>query len=96
MTGTGVGPELVRLDDVNAGYGQHVVLRDVSFHIHEDQFTGIVGPSGAGKTTLLRCCWAPWAPVRHRLAPARISASPTCPSWRPSTGTSRSRCSSAC
>jgi zinc/manganese transport system ATP-binding protein len=54
MTGTGVGPELVRLDDVNAGYGRHVVLHDVSFHIHEDQFTGIVGPSGAGKTTLLR------------------------------------------
>jgi zinc/manganese transport system ATP-binding protein len=54
MTGTGVGPELIRLDDVNAGYGQHVVLHDVSFHIHEDQFTGIVGPSGAGKTTLLR------------------------------------------
>jgi zinc/manganese transport system ATP-binding protein len=54
MTGTGVGPELVRLDGVAAGYGRHEVLHDVSFHIHEDQFTGIVGPSGAGKTTLLR------------------------------------------
>lgn len=54
MTGTGVGPELIRLDDVSAGYGHHTVLSDVSFHIHEDQFTGIVGPSGAGKTTLLR------------------------------------------
>jgi len=54
MTGTGVGPELLRLDDVDAGYGQQTVLHDVSFHIHEDQFTGIVGPSGAGKTTLLR------------------------------------------
>jgi len=54
MTGTGVGPELVRMDAVYAGYGHHPVLHDVSFHIHEDQFTGIVGPSGAGKTTLLR------------------------------------------
>jgi ABC-type Mn2+/Zn2+ transport system ATPase subunit len=54
MTGTGVGPELIRLDAVNAGYGRTTVLHDVSFHIHEDQFTGIVGPSGAGKTTLLR------------------------------------------
>ncbi|MDP1877281.1 MAG: metal ABC transporter ATP-binding protein [Actinomycetota bacterium] len=54
MTGTGVGPELVRLDGVSARYDQHVVLADVSFHVHEDQFTGIVGPSGAGKTTLLR------------------------------------------
>lgn len=54
MTGTGVGPELIRLSDVSASYGHTVVLHDVSFHVHEDQFTGIVGPSGAGKTTLLR------------------------------------------
>lgn len=54
MTGTGVGPELIRLDDVSASYGRNVVLHDVALHVHEDQFTGIVGPSGAGKTTLLR------------------------------------------
>ena len=54
MTGTGVGPELIRLDGVAASYGHHRVLDGVSFHVHEDQFTGIVGPSGAGKTTLLR------------------------------------------
>ena len=54
MTGTGVGPELIRLTGINATYGHHEVLHDVSFHVHEDQFTGIVGPSGSGKTTLLR------------------------------------------
>lgn len=54
MTATGVGPELIRLTDVDAGYDHEVVLHDVNVHVHEDQFTGIVGPSGAGKTTLLR------------------------------------------
>lgn len=54
MTATGVGPELIRLTGVDAGYGHDVVLRDVNIHVHEDQFTGIVGPSGSGKTTLLR------------------------------------------
>jgi zinc/manganese transport system ATP-binding protein len=54
VTGTGVGPELLRMSDVSAGYDQKTVLHDVSFHVHADQFTGIVGPSGAGKTTLLR------------------------------------------
>lgn len=54
MTGTGVGPELIQLNNVTAGYTHHPVLSDVNFHVHEDQFTGIVGPSGAGKTTLLR------------------------------------------
>ena len=63
MTGTGVGPELVRLDDVAASYGDSVVLHDVSFHVHEDQFTGIVGPSGAGKTTLLRVLLGTLKPV---------------------------------
>lgn len=45
---------MIRLDGVDAGYGHDVVLHDVDFHIHEQQFTGIVGPSGSGKTTLLR------------------------------------------
>ncbi|CAB4626706.1 unannotated protein [freshwater metagenome] len=54
MTGIGVGPELIELNDVTAGYTHHPVLSNVNFHVHEDQFTGIVGPSGAGKTTLLR------------------------------------------
>ena len=54
MTGTGVGPELIRLIEVDAGYNHQTVLHDVNIHVHEDQFTGIVGPSGSGKTTLLR------------------------------------------
>ena len=63
MTGTGAGPELIRLDGVAASYDGHRVLEAVSFHVHEDQFTGIVGPSGAGKTTLLRLLLQTLAPV---------------------------------
>ncbi|MDD2857497.1 MAG: metal ABC transporter ATP-binding protein [Candidatus Nanopelagicales bacterium] len=63
MTGIGVGPELISLDGVVAGYTHHPVLTDVTFHVHEDQFTGIVGPSGAGKTTLLRLLLGTLAPM---------------------------------
>ncbi len=63
MTGTGVGPELIRLEGVAAAYGHNPVLSDVSLHVHEDQFTGIVGPSGAGKTTLLRLFLGTMKPV---------------------------------
>jgi zinc/manganese transport system ATP-binding protein len=79
MTGTGVGPELIRLDGVTASYGHHVVLSDVSFHVHEDQFTGIVGPSGAGKTTLLRLILGTLQPVAgtvSREAGLRVSYVP--------------------
>jgi ABC-type Mn2+/Zn2+ transport system ATPase subunit len=54
VTGTGVGPPLISLEHVSAGYDHNIVLADVTLTIREDQFTGIVGPSGAGKTTLLR------------------------------------------
>jgi len=54
MTGTGVGPILIDMLAVDAGYRGSHVLHNVDFEVHEDQFTGIVGPSGAGKTTLLR------------------------------------------
>lgn len=54
MTGTGVGPILVEMEGVSAGYDRSTVLHDVNLVVHEDQFTGILGPSGSGKTTLLR------------------------------------------
>lgn len=67
MTGTGVGPELIRMVEVTAAYGHHPVLEDVSFHVHEDQFTAIVGPSGAGKTTLLRLILGTLKPMQGRI-----------------------------
>lgn len=54
MTGTGVGEVILTLDNITVGYEHAPVLRNLSFHVHSDQFTGIVGPSGSGKTTLLR------------------------------------------
>lgn len=54
MTGTGVGPELIALRGVTAGYGRGHVLHEIDFTVREDQFTGLLGPSGAGKTTMLR------------------------------------------
>ena len=67
MTGIGEGPELIQLDGVDAGYSHHPVLSDVDFHVHEDQFTGIVGPSGAGKTTLLRLLLGTLKPMKGRI-----------------------------
>jgi len=68
VTGIGVGPELINLDHVVAGYTHHPVLTDVTFHVHEDQFTGIVGPSGAGKTTLLRLLLGTLKPMSGAIA----------------------------
>jgi len=40
--------------DVTAGYGDAVVLRDVSVAVPEGSVVALIGPNGAGKTTLLR------------------------------------------
>jgi branched-chain amino acid transport system ATP-binding protein len=49
--GTGV---LLRAENITAGYGETVVLRDVSLTVRPSSVVALLGPNGAGKTTLLR------------------------------------------
>ncbi len=46
--------DALTLSDVASGYGQHLVLRDVSLAIPEGTLAALIGPNGHGKTTLLR------------------------------------------
>lgn len=47
------GLPLVEFDHVSFGYGDRLVLREVSFTVPVGSRTALVGPSGAGKTTVL-------------------------------------------
>ena len=44
----------LELVNVTAGYGDLIVLRDVSLLVPETSVTVLLGPNGAGKTTLMR------------------------------------------
>jgi len=46
--------EKIRLEHVDAGFGEKQVLYDINLIIPERKVTVIMGPSGSGKTTLLR------------------------------------------
>ena len=48
----GTGPALA-LDAVSAGYGETVVLENISFALAEGETLSIIGRNGVGKTTLL-------------------------------------------
>lgn len=45
--------ELLRVQNLSAGYGQAVVLNDINFTIQEGQTLALLGRNGTGKTTLL-------------------------------------------
>lgn len=46
-------PELLAFDRVSAGYGESVVLEDVSFSMADGDSLALLGRNGVGKTTLL-------------------------------------------
>ena len=45
---------LVQLRNVTFGYGERVILRDVSLSVPRGKVTALMGASGGGKTTVLR------------------------------------------
>ena len=50
----GGGVPVLDVGQVTAGYGDTVVLRDVSLSVADSSVVALLGPNGAGKTTLLR------------------------------------------
>jgi len=45
---------MLRVEQVNAGYGDIQVLWDVSFQVRTNEFVVLVGANGAGKSTIMR------------------------------------------
>ena len=45
---------MLKIDKINAAYGDLKVLFDVSLHVDEGEIVSLVGSNGAGKTTLLQ------------------------------------------
>ena len=50
------GDNVLVVDGLRKRYGDHEVVRGLSFAIRRGECFGLLGPNGAGKTTTLRCC----------------------------------------
>lgn len=44
----------VSVENLSFSYPNGLVLKEISFHVEQGEFIGIIGPNGGGKTTLLK------------------------------------------
>ena len=56
-------PDILRFEDVVAGYGKETILRGLSFGVRRGAITTVIGPNGAGKSTAFKAAFG-MLPVR--------------------------------
>jgi ATP-binding cassette ChvD family protein len=65
--GPRLGDSVIRAEGVAKGYGDRVLIEEMSFSVPPGAVVGIVGPNGAGKTTLFRLITGEEQPDQGRL-----------------------------
>ena len=78
-TQTTARPELLAVENVNAGYGNLQILKNVSFNVGSGEIVTLIGSNGAGKTTVLNtiCGIVRARAGSIRFAETNITAVPT-------------------
>ena len=53
-SGARLGDLVVEVEELSKGYGDRLLIEDLSFRLPRGGIVGVIGPNGAGKTTLFR------------------------------------------
>lgn len=59
-----VGDAIIQVRELSAGYGENLIIEDLSVDIARGRVTTIIGGSGCGKSTLLKCIIGLLRPVK--------------------------------
>ncbi|HKQ98983.1 MAG TPA: energy-dependent translational throttle protein EttA [Candidatus Polarisedimenticolia bacterium] len=65
--GPRLGDVVVEADHLSKGYGENLLIDDLSFKLPKGGIVGVIGPNGAGKTTLFRMITGQEKPDRGKL-----------------------------
>jgi len=57
---------IIKVEGLSAGFGDHIVLRDVSFEVRRGEVFAILGGSGSGKSVLLKHIIGLYEPLAGR------------------------------
>jgi ATP-binding cassette ChvD family protein len=57
-----LGANVIDADGLSKGYGDNLLIEDLSFKLPPGGIVGVIGPNGAGKTTLFRMITGPEKP----------------------------------
>ena len=52
--GPRLGSQVIEADHISKGFGDRLLIEDLSFNLPQAGIVGIIGPNGAGKTTLFK------------------------------------------
>ncbi|KYH45518.1 energy-dependent translational throttle protein EttA [Branchiibius sp. NY16-3462-2] len=52
--GPRLGAQVIEVDDLSKGFGERVLIDDLSFTLPRNGIVGVIGPNGVGKTTLFK------------------------------------------
>jgi branched-chain amino acid transport system ATP-binding protein len=73
---------ILELRGIDAGYGEGLVLRDVTIAVRRGAITALIGPNGAGKSTLLRVASGLRAPMHGSVLLAGTDVTKRPAEWR--------------